>query len=186
MIFLTKSKWLIVYSSATGNTQKVAEAIYSGFEHGEADIYSIKDSDKFNLDDYDNIAVGYWLTRGGPDKTVQELLSKLHHKQVVLFQTHGTEVGSEHCFTAFARAATYLNSDCKVLATFTCQGRINPALLAKRFNGDVNDPHTASTRNKARWASAANHPNEEDLNRAKELVNVIKHKLALRQKYLNK
>ena len=30
--------------------------------------------DEFNLEDYDNIAVGYWLTRGEPDKMVQELL----------------------------------------------------------------------------------------------------------------
>ena len=180
------AKWLIVYASVTGNTKKIAEAIHSGFEMGEADIYPITDNGKFKLDDYENIAVGYWLTRGGPDKMVQALLAKLHGKQVVLFQTHGTEIGSEHCFTAFARAATYLPSDNLVLATFTCQGKINPALLAKRFNGDKNDPHTATERNKARWASAAAHPNDEDLQRAKDFVGVIKHKLALRQKYLNK
>lgn len=183
---MANDKWLIVYSSATGNTQKIAQAIYAGFAEGEADIYNIKESDKFNLDDYDNIAVGYWLTRGGPDKSIQDLLSKLHNKQVALFQTHGTEIGSEHCFTAFARAATYLPSDNLVLATFTCQGKINPALLAKRFNGDKNDPHTATERNKARWASAAAHPNAEDFQRAKDFVGAIKHKLALRQKYLHK
>ena len=70
-------KWLIVYSSVTGNTKQIAEAIYDGFGEDMANIFAIRD--EFNLEDYDNIAVGYWLTRGEPDKMVQELLKKLNN-----------------------------------------------------------------------------------------------------------
>ena len=101
-------KWLIVYSSVTGNTKQIAEAIYDGFGENVADIFAIRD--EFNLEDYDNIAVGYWLTRGEPDKMVQELLKKLNNKTVILFQTQGAELNSEHSITAFARAASYLSS----------------------------------------------------------------------------
>ena len=48
-------KWLIVYSSVTGNTKQIAEAIYDGFGEDMADIFAIRD--EFNLEDYDNIAV---------------------------------------------------------------------------------------------------------------------------------
>ena len=92
-------KWLIVYSSVTGNTKQIAEAIYDGFGENVADIFAIRD--EFNLEDYDNIAVGYWLTRGEPDKMVQELLKKLNNKTVILFQTQGAELNSEHSITAF-------------------------------------------------------------------------------------
>lgn len=123
-------KWLIVYSSVTGNTKQIAEAIYNGFGEDMADIFAIRD--KFNLEDYDNIAVGYWLTRGEPDKMVQELLKKLNNKTVILFQTQGAELNSEHSITAFARAASYLGENCKVLGTFASQGKINPAMLERR------------------------------------------------------
>ena len=180
-------KWLIVYSSLTGNTKQIAEAMYTTFTNGEADIFSIKEIDKINLDDYDYIAVGYWLTRGAPDKTVQEFLTTIKHKTVMLFQTHGTEPGSEHAVTAFARAAYKLGEDCTILGTFSSQGKINPALLARRQNNtDKNDPHAATERNKKRWESAAKHPDENDIQRAKDFIAAMKHKLALREKYLNK
>ena len=147
-------KWLIVYSSVTGNTKQIAEAIYDGFGEDMANIFAIRD--EFNLEDYDNIAVGYWLTRGEPDKMVQELLKKLNNKTVILFQTQGAELNSEHSITAFARAASYLG-----------------------------DPHAATPRNLERWQKASMHPNEEDFSRAKEFVKAMQRKIALREKYLN-
>lgn len=180
-------KWLIVYSSVTGNTKQIAEAMYSSFAENEADIISVKEADTISLDDYDYIAVGYWLTRGGPDKSVQDFLAKITHKTVVLFQTHGAEPGSEHAVTAFARAAYKLGDECTILGTFSSQGKINPTLLARRHNNtDKNDPHAATERNKKRWEQAANHPDEQDLQRAKDFIAAMKHKLALRAKYLNK
>lgn len=176
-------KWLIVYSSVTGNTKQIAEAIYNGFNEGEADIYAVKDN--FNLADYDNIAVGYWLTRGEPDKKVQELLAKLNNKTVILFQTQGAELNSEHSITAFARAASYLGDNCKVLGTFASQGKINPVMLERRKNADKNDPHAATPRNLERWQKASMHPNEEDFSRARAFVEAMKRKISLRGKYLN-
>lgn len=176
-------KWLIVYSSVTGNTKQIAEAIYNGFNEGEADIYAVKDD--FNLADYDNIAVGYWLTRGEPDKMVQGLLSKLNNKTVVLFQTQGTELNSEHSITAFARAASYLGDNCKVLGTFASQGKINPAMLEMRKMAGKDNPHAATPENIKRWEQASMHPNEEDFSRAKDFVKAMKRKIALREKYLN-
>lgn len=186
---MVNSKWLIVYSSVTGNTKQIAEAMYNAFVEGEADIFSIKDVKDISVEEltkYDNIAVGYWLTRGGPDNKVQEFLAKLRNKTVVLFQTQGAMLGSEHSVTAFARAAVYLDSSCKVLGTFASQGKINPALLARRQNAGANDPHAANEQNKQRWVSAALHPNEEDFQRVRDFVSAMKHKLELIKKYTEK
>ena len=186
---INPEKWLIVYSTVTGNTKQIAEAIYEGFGEEKADICSILElvnEEKFSIEDYKNIAVGYWLTRGAPDKSVQELLAKLEYKTVILFQTQGAELGSEHSITAFARAGSHLNPNCKILGTFASQGKINPALLARRKNGDATNPHSANERNKTRWASAALHPNEDDFNRAKEFVVAMERKLNLIKKYAEK
>lgn len=180
------TKWLVVYSSLTGNTKEIAEAIYEAFGQDNADIYPIKDKEAFNIDQYDNIAVGYWLTRGGPDQSIQELLAKLNNKTVVLFQTQGAELNSEHSITAFARAASYLGNNCRVLGTFASQGKINPAMLARRRTSDPNDPHAATERNIKRWENASTHPDAEDIKRAKDFVTAMNRKLELRAKYLAK
>lgn len=177
-------KWLIIYSSVTGNTKYIAEAMAEAFEPGTVDICTT--ADKPDFDAYEVIMAGYWLTKGGPSPDMQRVLSSLDNKMVIFFQTHGAEVGSEHAVTAFARAANYLGSNNYILGTFSCQGRINPKLLARRRNADPNDPHSATERNKQRWLSAAEHPNEDDRVRAGEFVAKMKHKLELRNKYLAK
>lgn len=177
-----KKPWLILYTSVTGNTRKIAEAMYSQFGANEADIISI--TEPYNLDEYENIAIGYWLTRGAAPPNMLQVLPKIQHKTVVLFQTHGAEVGSEHSNTSFARTAMHLGEGCYVLATFSSQGAINPKLLARRRNTDPNDPHSATKRNQERWAKAAAHPNEDDFQNARDFVDKCRHKLELRKRYL--
>lgn len=180
-------RWLIVYSSNTGNTKKVAEAMYKALAKDESDICSLKEfPDDTELAEYDVIAVGYWLTRGGPDALTKKFLSRITNQKVVLFQTHGTEVGSEHSVTAFARAASCLGNDCDILGTFACQGKINPALLSRRASIPADDPHAPNARNLKRWEAASQHPDQKDLDNVVEFIEAVKRKLKLREKYLAK
>ena len=175
------AKWLVVYSSVTGNTKLVAEAIA---EAAQADIYAVQQVPE-DLSEYEVVALGYWLRLGGPDPLMMRFLPKVHDKQVIFFETHGTMPGSEHAVTAFARAAYLLGEGCSILGTFGCQGKINPALLEKRKNAGLDDPH-GGAESMERWAKAANHPDAEDLQHAAELVVQLKRKLELRKKFLAK
>ena len=53
-------KTLVVYSSRTGNTGKVARAVAEGLH--DCDIYPVKDAP--NPSGYDFVAVGYWVDKG--------------------------------------------------------------------------------------------------------------------------
>lgn len=172
-------KWLVVYSSVTGNTKQVAEAIADA---ADADIFSVKDVPA-DLSEYDVVALGYWLRLGGPDPLMMKFLPKIHDKQVVFFETHGTMPGSEHAVTAFARAAYLLGEGCGILGTFSCQGKINPVLLEKRKHAGPDDPH-GGVKSAERWARAASHPDAADLQQAAELVTQLQHKMELREKFL--
>lgn len=172
-------KWLILYSSITGNTKMIAEQIAEST--GEADLFSVDEMPK-DLSVYEAIAIGYWLRRGGPDPKAAKALPKVQHATVMLFQTHGTDPGSEHAVTAYARAAYLLGEGCEILGTFGCQGKINPALIEKRRNASPDDPH-GGTEAMERWSRAASHPDTQDLADAAEFVSQMKHKLHLRQKY---
>ena len=175
------SKWAVVYSSITGNTKLIAEKIAEAA--GEADLFDVKNAPA-DLSDYEVVVVGYWLKRGAPDPLTAEFLPKIQNANVVLFQTHGTEPKSEHAITAFARAAYLLGEGCKILGTFGCQGKVNPAMIEHRLKtAKADDPHLGGIE---RWKRAATHPDESDLQAAEEFVAAIKRKIILLQKYESK
>ena len=144
--------------------------------------FSVDEAPK-DFSDYEVVAVGYWLRHGAPAPKMLKYMPQIHDAKVVLFQTHGTSVGSEHAVTAFARAGYLLGEDCEILGTFGCQGKINPAMIEKRKNAGPDDPH-GGAKAAERWKSASTHPDEQDLAAAAEFVEQMKRKLALRQKYL--
>ena len=174
------SKWAVIYSSVTGNTKLVAEAIAKA---AGGDIFNVNDSMP-NLDRYEILALGFWLKRGGPDPLMKNFLPTVSNARVVLFETHGTETGNEHAVTAFARAAYLLGSGCDIVGTFDCQGKISQKLIDKRRAAGADDPHN-SVDSIERWERASTHPDENDLRRAAEFVANIEQKLFLRERHLS-
>ena len=171
-------KWAVIYSSTTGNTKAIAEEI-AGASGG--DIFRVQDAPT-DLSTYDVVALGYWLRRGGPDDLMKAYLPKVNDACVILFQTHGADVGSEHAVTSFARAAYLLGADCEILGTFSAQGKLAPALIARRKKAQPDDTHN-SPEAQERWVRAAEHPNEEDRAAARTFVEKMEHKLDLLEKF---
>ena len=54
-------KTLVTYSTLTGNTKKVAEAVFEAV-NGEKKLLPVKEVK--NHEDYDKIIVGYWVDKG--------------------------------------------------------------------------------------------------------------------------
>ena len=171
-------KWAVIYSSTTGNTKAIAEEIAGT---AGADIFRVQDAPT-DLSAYEVIALGYWLRRGGPDDLMKAYLPRVANARIVLFQTHGADVGSEHAVTSFARAAYLLGTDCEILGTFSAQGKLAPALIARRKKSGTDDTHNSPAAQE-RWLRAADHPNEEDLAAARAFVGKMEHKLDLLEKF---
>ena len=110
------NRWLVVYSSVTGNTKKVAEAFCEAVNGTLVRVEDAKEPEGF-----DAVAVG-------PDPKTAAYLSRLSGVNVALFETHAADNRSEHSVTAFARAAACLGKDCRVLNVFECQGQVPEAV----------------------------------------------------------
>ena len=151
---------------------------------GDADLFRVQDAPE-DLSGYEVVCVGYWLRLGGPDPLTLKLLPQIHDAKVCFFQTHGTDPTSEHAITSFARAGYALGPGCEILGTFGCQGAINPALLEKRKKEAPNGPHHGP-HSLERWAKAANHPDDADLQAAQDFVKAMQHKLVVREQYRKK
>lgn len=173
------SKWAVIYSSVTGNTKQIAEAIAAQAE--DADLFRVQDAPE-DLSGYDVVAVGYWLRLGRPDPLTLKLLARVHDTNVLFFQTHGTSPTSEHAITSFARAGYQLGEGCEILGTFGCRGKINPVMLEKRKKSGPDDPH-GGPKSAERWKLAASHPDADDIAAAGAFVEQMKHKLVMKTRF---
>ncbi len=119
-------KNLVVYSSKTGNTKKLAEALFE-FLPEEKEIKPVALAPDPN--DYSFVAVGFWIKEGEPDPDTQEYLKRIQdERELVLFATHAAPPESEHVKNAM-RIAKELAHKARVIGTFTCLGEVPEDVL---------------------------------------------------------
>lgn len=157
-------KNIVIYSSKTGNTKKVAEAI-SGFY--KCDIQPIEEVNVEGLAEYDNIILGCWNDKGTADKKSLDLFEKLENLSLGLFKTLGAEPDSEHAKKSLQSCVDLLEKNGnKVKATFMCQGKIDPKLTEMFKKMGENSPHKMDEQRMKRHMEAAKHPNQDDFDNA--------------------
>ena len=154
-------KSLIIYSSQTENTKKLANVIYENLE-GEKDIFSIDEAQ--SLEGYDRLFIGFWFQAGKPDPKTLEFLEKADKGfKVFLFATHGAAKGSDHVENAVNYARNLLKN-AYITGVFTCQGEVNPKVLEK-VKQKPEPPVWISDAD-----DAVGHPNEDDCLALKKII----------------
>ncbi len=154
-------KSLVAYYSESGNTEKLAKAIYDGINVPDKEIMSISEA---NAKDYDVIFVGFPVQASSvPTKVEKFIKSVPEGKKLAFFVTHGSLRGGQLAISALYYAFSLaLNST--VLGTFGCRGQVKPNLIDALLK---NPEHKA-------WAmeaqSAAGHPDQADLEDGKEFA----------------
>ncbi len=76
-------KILLTYSSVTGNTKKLADAIYQVGKEYIDDYLSV--DEVTNIDAYDVILIGSWINKGFPNSKALELMKKISNKKIGYF-----------------------------------------------------------------------------------------------------
>jgi flavodoxin len=114
-------KTLVTYMSKTGNTKKVAEAIYDEI-NGEKEIKEAKDVE--SLEGYDLTFAGFPIHVYGPDKKAKDFLEKqARGKKIAMFITHASPEDHEALpgyLEKFKEAAANTN----MVGMFDCQGEL--------------------------------------------------------------
>lgn len=155
---------LVVYSTKTKNTLKLAEALYEALRYTK-ELKSITDNP--NPDDYDFIAVGYWVKDSKPDPATMEFLPKIRDgQQVFLFATHASARDSGPIRNAM-KIAKELTSKGRIVGTFGCQGEVSPEMMEKLAAQDKKPGWFADA------PAAKGHPDEQDIAELVHLINTI-------------
>jgi len=116
-------KVLVAYMSSTGNTKKVAEAVYGEIDC-EKEIKPIKEVQDIGA--YDLAFLGFPTHQYGPDKKVKEVLARhcTNGRKVALFVTHGAPedfAEVREWMARFKQAAAGAN----IVGFFDCQGEMS-------------------------------------------------------------
>jgi flavodoxin len=156
-------KILIIYSSQTGNTKKLAEEL-NNLLGGEKTFCHISQAPE--PAGYDLVALGFWLMAGKPDITSSEYLEKITGVRLFLFATHGAAAGSQHALNAMAHARS-LAPSAQIVGTFDCAGEVDGAFLEKAQKKDPPPPWIADA------PQAVGHPNATDIHRLADTVKVL-------------
>jgi flavodoxin len=153
-------KTLIVYSSQTGNTKKMAESVNDviGGEKTLCPVSEAPDPAGFDL-----VVLGFWLKAGKPDPGSSDYLAGVGDTRLFLFATHAAAADSAHAAKAMEHAKS-LAPSARIAGTFSCPGEVDPAFLEKALKKDPPPPWIGDA------PAAAGHPDSTDITRLIEAV----------------
>ena len=158
-------KVLVAYQSDTGNTEKLAQAIYEGVEQAEKDILPIQEAT--SLETYDLIFCGFPEQSHSVPASAERFLKGIPKgKEIALFATHGSLRGGQLAVTAFYHALSLASRE-RVLGTFGCRGRVKSSLI----DAVMKRPEDRAWAMEAQ--SAVGHPDEADLEDGREFARLM-------------
>ncbi|MEQ2400028.1 flavodoxin family protein [Peptoniphilus hominis (ex Hitch et al. 2025)] len=122
-------KGLIIYSSKTGNTKRMAEKIYEVLkdEH-QMTIKDIRDAPE--VEKFDFILLGAWIDRGSLEPKALKVLKTIKNKKLGLFATLGAMPDSEHGRKVIKNLENLL-IDRDSLGQYICPGLVDPKMIEK-------------------------------------------------------
>lgn len=153
-------KNLVVYSSITGNTKRIAEAIAASLQGSE--LHTTVSNPQVAQDD--KVFVGFWCDKGHMDEPAKNFITNSGIKKVALFGTLGGDPKSEPAQNYLKRVLAELPSDIEVLAIRLWQGKVDPKVLEMMSRMPNARPMTPER--KARLDEAAKHPTSQDCEEA--------------------
>jgi len=126
-------KTLVAYMSQTGNTKKVAEAIFEEIT-GDKEIKEL--SEVGSLDGYDLTFVGFPMQAFGPAQAAKDFLEKhCGGKKIALFTTHGVTQDFEE-LPGWLDNCRQAASGATIVGLFDCQGEVADFLLEAAAKSD--------------------------------------------------
>ena len=159
---------MVIYSSHTGNTKKIASSIFAAIPGDSKDMQSI---DEYSGKDAETYFVGFWTDKGTCDMRVVDLLSELEGKNVALFGTCGMGTNEEYYKSIEQKVKVWLPEDCRYLGAYMCQGKM-PMSVRARYDKMLASPDHAPNLPMMieNFDRALSHPDADDLAQLKEAV----------------
>jgi len=168
-------KILITYLSQTGNTEKVAKAIYEeASPTHEVETKKLEEISPENVSGYDFLFIGSPIHAGNLAGAVKDFLGRLQTPSGGKLAGFLTHAGSAYPGQIMSKFTEPFKTACEknglaYLGCFSCQGFLNPAIHDMVKKGqNLNDEQWAE-----RVKQMTGHPDAEDLNKARAFAKEV-------------
>lgn len=164
-------KTQVLYKSRTGNTEKLAKAIFAAVPGSDKDIARLDGQTDYDMADI--YFIGFWTDRGSASVEVLDYLGSLQGKKIALFGTCGMGESQEYFKKIEENIRVFIEDDNEYLGAFICQGKM-PIQVREKYNrmrnGDNDRQIDTMIRN---FDMAMLHPDMDDLEYAAQFVSKI-------------
>ncbi len=154
----------IVYSSRTGNTALLAQALKETLPQADCLYYGAPDAKALAAQ---TIYVGFWTDKGTCDADTAQFLQNLTHQQVFLFGTAGFGGNDAYFSQILERVQALLPEAAECVGSYMCQGKM-PQSVRERYQGMEDSPQRTTMLEN--FDRALSHPDDADLLRLKAAV----------------
>lgn len=161
-------KYLIVYSSRTGNTRQLAEAIREMLPEEDCLYYGQPGDEAVEKAEHAGLVfAGFWTDRGSCDAGMADFLQKCGPKYFFLFGTAGFGGSDAYYGQILGNVRKNLSGAARLLGSFVCQGQM-PDAVRQRYQ--AMEPSENRDRMLDNFDRAVGHPDAVDIARLKEAV----------------
>ena len=165
---MKNKKYSIVYSSLTGNTKVLADAIHEALPQNECEYFGVSDT---VIPSSELLYIGFWTDKGNADTKTLQLLSQLKNKQIFLFGTAGFGGSDIYFRKILSQVKQFIDASNVIVGEYMCQGKM-PQSVRERYvkmkeNPEHPDNIDALIEN---FDRALSHPDSDDLERLKNII----------------
>ena len=161
-------QYSILFSSLTGNTKKLADAIHETLPQNDCEYFG---AIKTPVPSSELLYIGFWTDKGNADNETLTLLSTLKNRRIFLFGTAGFGGSDAYFQRILGNVKSAIDSSNTIVGEYMCQGKM-PMAVRERYEKMKQQPNPAPNldgliRN---FDRALTHPDDHDLGELKQAV----------------
>lgn len=165
---MSSENYSIIFSSNTGNTKQLAEAIRDALPAEQCDYFG---DCSIESPESELLYIGFWTNKGVADDAAMGLLQKLRGKRIFLFGTAGFGTSEEYFDGVLGRTKAVLDESNTVVGAYMCQGKMPQAVKERYVRMKEQPDHPANLDMLIEnFDLALTHPDANDLAKLKGMV----------------
>lgn len=152
----------IVYSSKTGNTKMLADALHQALPADDCLYFGAPDAQALAAE---RIYIGFWTDKGTCDAETAAFLAQLTHQEIFLFGTCGFGGGVAYFEQILARVRDLLPESVQLVGSYLCPGKMPQSVRDRYVRIAEEEPAKRSHMQKMifNFDCARSHPDASDL-----------------------
>lgn len=164
---LKEERYSVMFSSLTGNTKMLADAIGEVLPKENCDYFgSCKGKEPVS----EMLYIGFWTDKGNADSTALELLKSLRGKKIFLFGTAGFGVDEGYFRKILMNIRESIDPSNEIVGEYMCQGKMPQSVRERYVKMKENPEHPANLDALIKnFDCALSHPDSDDLEKLRNL-----------------